>query len=188
MEGAVFGGRPFLELGRCCGENWRSCDTEFAEYHDWNIVPRNLQKSGFLPVCEPVFCKFLERMAPVKHVRFRTRQRKRQNKTNRSSPRFPFSFIIRHRSSSALHNHDPEDTTPSGVVVHRRLAYLPKRTRAYFHGARARSVFHPRAFIAQASMDSRQIRQPPLTPRFLQGALFRSIHPRPALAFARHSH
>ena len=34
------------------------------------FVSRNLQKSGFLPVCQPVFCKFLERMAPVTPARF----------------------------------------------------------------------------------------------------------------------
>lgn len=43
---------------------------DFAEYHNWISVSRNLQKSGFLPVCQPVFCKFLERMAPVTPARF----------------------------------------------------------------------------------------------------------------------
>ena len=33
----------------------------------------------------------------------------------------------------------------------------PEADARVFHGARARSVFHPRAFIAQASRDSREI-------------------------------
>ena len=58
--------RPFFGRGELAGE-WM---LDFAEYHNWISVSRNLQKSGFLPVCQPVFCKFLERMAPVTPARF----------------------------------------------------------------------------------------------------------------------
>ena len=42
-------------MERWGGERAVSAMLDFAEYHDWIIVSRKLQESGFLPVCQPVF-------------------------------------------------------------------------------------------------------------------------------------